>query len=479
MNPYRRVALILAICAATVLTVAASGHGASRAAAALPAADSPPRLASGSIGGIKLSQLVNVRRKGAKADDRTDDTAAFKAALAVAARRGTGIYVPAGVYRVSRLDLPNGVVVAGAGRTKAWIRGGVSFGSRTTIADLKIGDLGRSIQNRKGAARTTFLRCRLRGGGGSGTDAPVLMLGNASGHNSLRHVTFKNCLIERNLGVENWSNANGRGFNDITVNENAAAGGSHIAYLSFIGCHVGVSNGRGGHDTGSPRAGIEVWSSRSSTIAQGWHHLVIKRCTFEATDRFCIDLADFPTSSGRHLAGPALIEGNLIKGAGWGQGDHPWAYSICLEAPEGVTIRDNRIYAAQLTTVATSSGSHAGTIVEDNIIDLTVDNGVTQTRDEALVVKGGGNVVRRNVIQGGALTGTLLYLKDTTGSKVTANRLTDTKTGGNLPIVVLLDATGNAIAKNVFATRSTTSPQILTQGASSGNTFSGNRFLHR
>jgi hypothetical protein len=263
------------------------------------------------------------------------------------------------------------------------------------------------------------------------------------------------------------------------VNENATAGGAHVSYLSFIRCRVGVSNGSSGHNTGSPRAGLEVWSSHPRTIAQGWHHIVVRGCTFEATDRFCIDLADFPTTSGRHLAGPALIAKNLIKGAGYGPGHHPWAYSICLEAPENVTIRDNKIYAAHLTTVATSSGNQAGTVVEHNTIDLTVANGVTQTRDEALVVKGRGNIVRDNVIRGGALSGPLLYLKRTAASKVVDNRLVDTKTGANPPMVILSDAVRNSITRNVFITAATTRPRVLVQGSSSGNTLRKNRYVHR
>ena len=449
-------------------------------AGATPATAHALAAPAGSIAGVKLSRLVNVRTRGAIGNGSADDTAAFKSALTRAARRGTGIYVPAGVYRVSRLDLPDGVVVAGAGRGKAWIKGRLSFGSHTTVADLEIGDRGVSVRNRRNARYTTFTRCRLRGGGGAGMDAPVLMLGSASGNNSLHHVTFRSCQIERNLGVEDWSrNTYGRGFNNITVNENAARGGSHVRYLKFVKCRVGVSNGSGGHDTGSPRAGIEVWSTKPRVIAQGWHHLVIRGCTFEATDRFCIDLADYPTASGEHLAGPALIENNLIKGAGWGPGDHPWSYSICLEAPDDVTIRGNTIYAAHLTTIAGSNSRNARTLVESNVIDLSVPNGVTQTGDEAVVLKGRRSIFRKNIVRAGAHSGPLLYLARSEGARVIGNRFRDGRTGNNPAMVVLLDASRNVIADNRFSTAAASAPRILMQGSSADNTLRDNAYLHR
>lgn len=473
--------MTLAFCSAIVVAGIAWAPGTPRAVAAAASSSQDAQEAPArSIAGVDVSRLVNVRAKGAKGNGTTDDTSAFKAALSTAARKGTGIYVPAGVYRVSRLALPNGVVVAGAGRDRAWVKGGLSFGSRTTVVDLKIGDRGVSVRNLPGASYTTFKRCRLRGGGGGGADAPVLMLGSAAGSNSLHHVTFIGCQIERNLGVENWSqNRYGRGFNNITVNENAAAGGSHVGYLKFIGCHVGVSNGSGGHDTGSPRAGIEVWSSRARTIAQGWHHLTIRKCTFEATDRFCIDLADFPTASGRHLAGPALIEDNLIKGAGWGPGDHPWSYSICLEAPNDVTIRGNKIYAAHLTTISGSYSPQARTVIEDNVIDLSVANGVTQTEDEAIVLRGPNCVFRRNVVRAGPGSGPLLYLKGSIAGRVTGNRFHDPRSGSNPAMMLIVDASRNLVSGNRFSTAAAAAPRILIQGSSAGNTLRDNVFLHQ
>ena len=82
--------------------------------------------------------------------------------------------------------------------------------------------------------------------------APVIALGM---HNSCNGITFRDCEVERNLGTETTSNYDNC-FNDISVYSNYA---TVPADILFEGCHVGVSNGQGGHDTGSPRMGIECY----------------------------------------------------------------------------------------------------------------------------------------------------------------------------------------------------------------------------
>ena len=430
---------------------------------------------------LQRARLVDVRDLGARGDGVTLDTAAFTKALDKAASDGTGVWVPAGTYRVQRLVLPDRITVRGPGSDLAWIEGGLSFRSFDLVAGLKIGDRKASTGNHGGAAQTVFQDCRLRGGGGAGYDSAVLTLGSSSGSSrSLDHVTFSDCEIERNLGVEDWSvnRGSGRGFNDISVHENPAAGGSHVTDLKFVGCHIGVSNGAGGHDTGSPRAGIEVWSGPGK-VAQGWHRVTIRDCTFEATDRFCIDFSDDPKASGRHVAGPVLIEGNLIKGGGYGPGKHPRSYSICLEAPRNVTIRGNTIYAAYASTVCGSYGPASHTVIVDNIINLTVDNGVHQTGDEAVVLKGRGGVFVRNVVYAGVGSGPLLYLKETARNRVAGNRFYDTRAGGNPAMVLLRDASHNVVTGNLFSTAADSAPRILVKGLSFDNKLRPNTFRHR
>jgi len=426
--------------------------------------------------------VVNVHKYGATGDGRHDDSAALQRAIARAATHpGSTVYLPAGTYSCpAGVRLSSGVKLLGASSATTWLEGHLSFGSHCRIGDLKIGTAGTSaLTNRSGASYTTFTKCRFRGGGG-GTGGAVIVLGSCSGSSrSLSHVTFSHCQVERNLGVESWSANGGGGFgyNDISVYEDPSAGGSQVSYLAFVACHIGVSNGAGGHDTGSPRAGIEVWTG-TGKVVKGWHHITISGCTFEATDRFCIDLADWPSTSGTHLAGPALIQGNVIKGAGYGSGDHPWSYSICLEAPRNVRIAHNTIYAAADSTVCGSYGPASHTVIVYNHIDLTVDNGVQQTGDETVVLKGQDSVFEHNVVRGGTGCGALLYLKKTTGDRVSGNRFSDARSSGNPAMVKLQDACRNVIVDNVFSTAAASAPRLLVLGSSAGNTLRPNTFRH-
>jgi hypothetical protein len=441
------------------------------------------RTAAATAATSKAPIVVNAQKYGAKGDGRYTDSQAMQRAIdAVAARPGSTVYLPKGTYYCPKaIRLHSHVNLRGAGMSASWLEGHLDFASHSTVSRLKIGAARVSaVANLKGATHTTFTHVRFRGGGGTGNNCAVLMLGSSSGSRSLNHVTFSHCEVERNLGTENWSvnGGSGRDFNDISVYENPAAGGSHVSDLTFVGCHVGVSNGAGGHDIGSPRAGIEVWTGHGRVV-HGWHRITLRNCVFEATDRFCIDLADHAAASGKHLAGPALIEGNLIKGGGYGPGEHPWSYSICLEAPRNVTIRHNTIYAAYGSTVCGSSGPASHTVIVDNLIDLTVANGVHQTGDEAVVLKGQSGVFKHNVVKAGVGSGPLLYLKQTSGNHVADNRFFDTRTSGNPAMVLLRDARRNVLTNNLFSTAASSAPRILIEGASVANTLRPNTFRHR
>lgn len=458
--------------AALLVAVAAASCGAAlRTAVASAATTSAAKL------------VVNVQKYGAKGDGHHNDSQAVQQAIkAAAAHPGSTVYLPSGVYYCpTAIQLSSRVNLKGAGMSASWLEGHLDFGSRSTVSRLKIGAPRLSaVTNLAGAAHTTFAYVRFRGGGGTGSNCAVVWLGSSSGSRSLNHVTFSRCQVERNLGTENFSvnGGSGRDFNDISVYENPSAGGSQVSDLTFTHCHVGLSNGAGGHDTGSPRAGIEVWTG-PGRVVQAWHRITLRDCVFEATDRFCIDLADHADASGRHLAGPALIEGNVIKGAGYGPGTHPWSYSICLEAPRDVTIRDNTIYASYNSTVCASSGPGSHTVIVGNLIDLTVANGVHQTGDETVVLKGQNNVFERNVLKAGVDSGPLLYLKQTTGNRVADNRFYETRTSGGPEMVLLRDSSHNTLTHNLFSTAASSDPRILVEGSCAANTLRPNTFRHR
>ncbi len=126
-----------------------------------------------------------------------------------------------------------------------------------------------------------------------------------------------------------------------------------------------------------------------------------------------------------------------------------------------------------------SYGPASHTVIVGNHIDLTVNNGVHQTGDEAVVLKGQSNVFTHNVVKAGAGSGPLLYLKNTTGNRVSANKLYDTRSSGNPAMVLLRDSSRNVLVGNLFSTAASSAPRISVQGASSNNKLRPNTFRHR
>lgn len=96
-----------------------------------------------------FSQDLNVRSHGAAGDGKGDDTAAFRAAIAEAAKQGGGtVLVPAGSYLITdSLNLPDGVALRGAGRGASRLLAppasgfdllAVNAADAVTIADLSL-----------------------------------------------------------------------------------------------------------------------------------------------------------------------------------------------------------------------------------------------------------------------------------------------------------------------------------------------------
>ena len=337
-----------------------------------------PSIACGASPSKVVLFTVSVKDFGAVGDGRHDDTRAFRKALQVAAQRSGGtVRVPAGEYRLSSLAIPDGVRVIGSGMERSWLHGAVKAGSHVTLLDLKIGTEGKSFRLSPGAHDSTFARCRFRGGGGESADCAVIMLGYGMGNDCAR-ITFSDCKVECNLGVEDAQHS--RDFNNISVFEVGAAGGSHVTDVTFKGCHIGVSNGV---RSGSPRAGLEAFTDSSrGPVVHGWSNLRIVDCVFEATDEFCVDLADMPISGTQvRASGPALIRDSVLKGGGLAE-DSRWGYTICVESPRDVVIEGNTVYRASNNTFKMGHGDMSfvapKTIIRDNLFDLTRDTGAIQ-----------------------------------------------------------------------------------------------------
>jgi len=330
----------------------------------------PPDQARG------LATDLNVRSFGATGDGSTDDSGAFATALAAAARSGRRLVVPAGTYRVGQVGVPNGVRLRGAGSGVTWLKGQLVFGSHDHIVGLKLGDAGLSaVRNADGATSTIFSGCRLRGGGGTSVDEAVVALGYRG---DCHAIVFRQCEVECNLGTED--SAYSRAFNDITVFETK---GAHVDGVTFDHCHVGVSNGL---RSGSPRMGLECYVVQRAEggSGRGYEDIVVRDCTFEATDIHCIDLAD--AADGR--AHDVLIEGCLLKGGG--KAMSRWGYTICVECPQGVVIRDNTIWRGSWETLnfAHPHRTGPGTIVTGNRFDLVHDNGIATLQYNPVLLTG-------------------------------------------------------------------------------------------
>ncbi len=344
-----------------------------------------------------------------------DDSLA--AALETSARN---VALAPGTYEVgSALIIPDHVTLKGAGPDKTHVKGRIEFGSGQAFLNLKLGAAGYSVRNRAGARDTVFDNCRLRGGGG--TDVPVLLLGDGS--RSCANLYFGYVEVECNLG--SWNN--------ISIRENAWEGGAHIEDVTFDYCHIGVSNGV---RDGSPRAGLEAYTHYSTVNTHGWRNIQLRDSEWEAADAFTIDLPDtWRIGDGSVRGGPAFVTGNLIKGGGRGGS---YGYSLCVESPEGVEVVGNTIWRSSNNTIATAPDTvnRRPPVFRDNIIDLSVENGI-QRRASAIYLRGIGPQFVNNTLISDGDSHALFKVENTDGVVVTGNVVT---THGS-PVWKLWDAT--------------------------------------
>jgi hypothetical protein len=93
---------------------------------------------------VRPAGFIDVRSHGATANDGTDDTAAFQAAVAAASAAGTGVWVPTGTFTLAGLVRLADVSIRGAGPWYSVLegrsgKGGLyGMGTGVTIADLMI-----------------------------------------------------------------------------------------------------------------------------------------------------------------------------------------------------------------------------------------------------------------------------------------------------------------------------------------------------
>jgi len=319
-------------------------------------------------------------------DGITDCSSLLNRAMRDAVAARVPLRLPAGTFRATSLDPPDGLYLVGAGKDATYLNGRITFGSNQRWAALKLGDQSASVRNKPGAHYTQFVNARLRGGGGSGGDSNTILLGNYA--NSVRDVTFKGCDIECTLG----------NYDNVRVTENSTdPGGAHVEDITFDGCHFGVHNGV---RQGCPRMDFEAYcdtQTGGTTYYHGWERINFTGCTFEASDWYNVDLTSpeaFRTLSPDYHGGcDSRISGCTLKG-----GD---GYTIVIESPKNVVIENNTIYrggytfkwgCGDMTTV------DPATVVRNNTIDTVTDMGVSDSGNSVFYIRGGMNVITDNVI---------------------------------------------------------------------------------
>jgi pectate lyase len=325
------------------------------------------------------------------------------------------------------VTIPSGVTVQGAGKDASWIKGTVVYGSNVTVRDIKLGDANCSTRNGSGAAAVLFERVRFVGGGQSGVSWPnnsVLIIGSQY---SCNHITFKDCVVERNAGSDpDFS----QGFNNISLIERA---GVHVSDVTFEGCTV----------AGAPRMGLECYTSTDAS--QGWANITLRNCVFAASDGASIDFSDasYARASG------VLVEGCTIAGGGATKVDY--GYGICLEMPQNVIIRNNTFTRAWLQSInVTDRGDSryvtSGAQITGNTFDLTTGTAAYGGSEAPIILKKAGNVFSGNTIKGGWGTSGIVSLWYATANTVSNN--TFTGTSGATAVAEHTGCSGNTLTPN-------------------------------
>lgn len=372
---------------------------------------------------------VNARAYGMVGDNSKDNSAALLHACRAGVAKRLPVVIPAGRYRLaSTVTLPAGVKLRGAGGQNnasttaafkgTWLRGAVRFSSNVTVSDMKIGDwLARRTVGpaSRHTSNVRFTRVRFRGGGGYG--------GSIFGVDaeSMNGLYLNGCRFERNLGK--WNANGGSGALWFAVDTSM---GNVIRNISIKNSVFGVTNGV---RKGQPTYNLVCWQSEESGSGW-WGDITIAGNTFEATDEFNLDFDGLRLRDNGH--NNVIIRDNVIKGGGKirADGSRPsWGYTICTEPTRrGTVVEDNRLYRGYYNVFKTTKDT-TDTVFRNNIIDLTVDNGVLPYYDgfyrTVNLFDGARNRVTGNTIYvpAGAETSSQVIYSAEPSSTVAQNRI--------------------------------------------------------
>lgn len=362
-------------------------------------------------------EVVSVTAWGADGSDQGDDTAAVAAAVAATAGTGTTLAFPAGTYLVTRLVLPAGLHVAGAGEGATWLRGSFEVGADSTFRDLTIGCDGRALRFVNGAHDVLFERVTFVGGGGmaSGEDQGVIRF---SGQRHAHFITFRDCTVGAN-------SADGNGVSIVSY----AWGGGTYDHLLFERVHF----------LSSPRMTVEVIQRNDGVhpASDGYDHIDFVDCVFEPAGS---EALSFDTSHG--TAGFSTVRGCLFKGSGTNPA-YAWGQTVEFNRVVGMAFTGNMLVRARGAMLNWSGqpGVDCQTVVSGNTFDTTVAwAAVTPSALTQVIYMNGvhGAVVRDNVIRTDAGAGPM-YLSGVCAAMFTGNRWVDLRPATTSPVAYVTD----------------------------------------
>ena len=396
-----------------------------------------------------LMPLISVTSRGAVGNGESDDAAAIAETVHAAARAAKGVYVPPGMYRInSRLVVPDGLAVYGAGMARSWLQGQVVFGSASSFTDLKIGPSSAGLaglKNSDGARGTTFTRCHFRGGGATSDNDNSSTVNLGDGYD-LSDLTFKDCEFERSLGTS-WS-----GRSDIVHRDNVVsiyASRNTVDTVTFDGCHLGVSNGVA---SGAQRMMVEVWAGHG--VDNLYKNITFRGCDIEPSNAQGLDFSCYADSG---QGDGVLIEGCTLYGAGVDPKGTAWGQGITLEWPKNVTIRNNTFYRCSEGAIYPNHygfSYDSNLTVTGNTFDFdTAYGGITADSSTGMCVTQGANgtITGNTFIWHGAsdLLGCVWFAgANSTGNTVTGNVFKLSQTQLAITAVNGARAAGNIIKRN-------------------------------
>ncbi|NLE23132.1 MAG: hypothetical protein GX624_10220 [Actinobacteria bacterium] len=457
----RLVALLLAaaavIAAAVLLVVTRDGgepdEPAGRSAVASPLVTPSPPPPSRPPSPA-AARVVSALEYGATPDDDGDDTAAILAALRDVAGTGVGVHLPAGLYRVTTLRVPDGSRLVGDG-ARSRLLGGVELGARCRVSDLTVGADGRAFRFADGATRCLLTRVTFVGGGstGSGDDHGVIRF---TDDRTASHIAFTDCVIGANSADGNGVSIVDQGWEGATYHD-----------LTWRRCVF----------KGSPRMSFECIQRPDGVhpMTTGYHSIDLIDCVFEPSGSETVSF------DAVHEGGSSRITGCTFLGAGWNDA-YPWKQTVEFNRATDMVFSGNTVYRGLGAMINHNGvpGEPDGTVISDNVFDATVAYiPKAPSREIQLIYFNNVNGARftRNTVRSDA-GGELAYLSGSSDNVFAGNRFIDTRPADEALACIKFSSSShdNRFSGELFRTAAAVGALVAVAG-STGNLVERSTFV--